>query len=61
MFDDEPVVSNAAVTLGESLSTLSIEDLEERITALSDEIKRVEAELRSKRSGRAAAEAVFGS
>ncbi len=61
MFDDEPCPAPAAApVVGEPLSALSIEELEERITTLQAEIARVETELDSKRAGRAAADAVFG-
>ena len=48
-----------AVTLGESLETLSIAELELRIDGLKDEITRVEAELVKKRAHEAAAAALF--
>ncbi len=61
MFDDDGRSPPApAVSLGDNLAPLSIEDLEARVDALRAEIARVEAELTSKRAGRAAAEAVFG-
>lgn len=47
------------VTLGESLETLSVGELEARIAALKDEIARVEAELGKKRAHEAAAAAIF--
>ena len=48
-----------AVTLGESLETLSIAELELRIEALKQENTRVEAELAKKRAHEAAAAALF--
>ncbi len=43
----------------EDLSTFSIAELEERITALKEEIARCEALMQSKESSMAAADAVF--
>ena len=48
-----------AVTLGETLETLSIAELENRIEGLKSEISRVETELLKKRSHEAAAAALF--
>ena len=48
-----------AVTLGDSLETLSIAELELRIETLTGEIGRVEAELAKKRAHEAAAAALF--
>ena len=48
-----------AVTLGETLETVSIVELEHRIEALKTEITRVEAELAKKRAHEAAAAAFF--
>ncbi len=47
------------IIVGEKLETLSVADLETRITALRLEIERVEAELAAKRARVAAAEALF--
>jgi uncharacterized small protein (DUF1192 family) len=47
------------VTLGESLETLSVAELEERIAALKAEIERVAAEVAHKRAHEAAAAAIF--
>ncbi len=61
MFDEDSRSPAAqAVSLGDNLAPLSIEDLEARVEALRAEIARVETELTAKRAGRAAAEAVFG-
>ena len=46
-------------TIGQDLSTLSVEELERTIALLRDEIVRLEGELRSKDSTKAAAEALF--
>lgn len=48
-----------AITVGESLSTFSIAELEARIGALTREIERVREELAAKRTHEAAAAAVF--
>jgi uncharacterized small protein (DUF1192 family) len=60
MMYEEPVRPMRAMVVGDNLSGLSMEDLEDRIAALRAEIDRTERELASKRAGRAAAEAVFG-
>jgi uncharacterized small protein (DUF1192 family) len=43
----------------EDLELFGIEELEERIAALNAEIARVQAQIEKKRSGRAAADALF--
>ena len=60
MFDEDAVRPLRSIAVGDDLSGMSIEELEERIGALRAEIERVEGVLGSKRAGRAAAEAVFG-
>ncbi len=47
------------VTIGEDLSTLSVDELEQRIKELRAEIERVTAEMDTKRKHEAAAAAVF--
>ena len=47
------------VVVGETLETLSVAELDARVTALEDEITRVRAELDKKRSHEAAAAALF--
>jgi uncharacterized small protein (DUF1192 family) len=47
------------VMLGESLETLSVAELEARVTALESEIVRVGQELTRKRAHEAAAAALF--
>jgi uncharacterized small protein (DUF1192 family) len=49
--------TNAAV--GDSLATLSVAELEERIADFEREIERVKAELEAKRKHEAAASALF--
>lgn len=44
----------------EDLDLYAVEELQERIDALKAEIARVEAAMHRKRSGRAAADALFG-
>jgi uncharacterized small protein (DUF1192 family) len=59
---DEPrPVAAKAITVGESLQTLSIAELEARIVALQREIERVQEEVRAKKAHEAAAAAVFKS
>ena len=59
---DEPRPAPAkAITVGESLQTLSIAELEARIVALQREIDRVQEEVRVKKAHEAAAAAVFKS
>jgi uncharacterized small protein (DUF1192 family) len=48
-----------AVTLGESLESLSIAELEQRIVALTEEVERVRREVQAKKAHEAAAAAVF--
>ncbi len=60
MMEDDPVRAIARTTIGENITAMSIEDLQDRIAALKAEIERTETVLASKRAGRAAAEAVFG-
>lgn len=59
MDHDEPRTKQA-VTLGEDLSTLSLEELAERREMLLAEIERVDRESEAKQSTRAGAEALFG-
>lgn len=46
-------------TVGQDLSTLSVDELKERIQLLRDEIGRLEADMAAKQSSRSAAESVF--
>jgi len=48
-----------AITVGEALGSLSIAELEARITALTQEIERIRQGLAAKRAHEAAAAAVF--
>ena len=62
MFDDEyrkkPV---SELVIGEDLATISVDELEERITLLEAEISRIKAEIVSKQATRASAENFFKS
>lgn len=64
MFEDVPVrrARGQAVTelAREDLELYGVEELRERIEALRTEIARMEAAIAKKRSGRAAADALFG-
>lgn len=60
MFDEDAKPAKPGPAVGDDLADLSIEELEERVELFKAEIKRVESALESKRSGRAAADAVFG-
>lgn len=48
-----------ALTVGEVLGPLSIDELEERIAALKGEIARIEAEIAAKKARREEATAIF--
>ena len=57
---DEPKRPAAKdITIGDSLATLSIAELEARIAALTNEITRVEKEVAAKKAHEAAAAAIF--
>ncbi len=58
-WDDIKPKAPKGVTLGESLETLSVSELEARIGALRQEIERVQAELAAKKAHEAAAAAIF--
>jgi len=47
------------ITLGESLESLSVAELDARIKSLEQEIERVRAELAGKKAHEAAAAAIF--
>ncbi|MEL6505622.1 MAG: DUF1192 domain-containing protein [Pseudomonadota bacterium] len=63
MFDDlEPQKQTTnSITLGGDLSTLSVDDLDERIAALRAEIVRLETERKKKESHLSAAQSFFKS
>jgi uncharacterized small protein (DUF1192 family) len=57
---DEPKAPRT-VTIGEDLSTLSVGELEARISALEAEVDRVRAEIKTKKARAAAADRLFKS
>lgn len=59
MFDDDAPAPSALYQIGADLSSLSIDELRERIDMLRDEITRIEGELSTKGSSRDAAESLF--
>jgi uncharacterized small protein (DUF1192 family) len=59
IFDDEPKKPARVHEIGQDLSLLSVDELAERIGQLRAEIARLEVELKSKGSTKAAAEALF--
>ena len=59
LFDEEPRKKLKAHEIGQELALLSVGELRERIALLQQEIVRLEAELSSKDTTKAAAEALF--
>ncbi|PWE16326.1 DUF1192 domain-containing protein [Marinicauda salina] len=57
--DDPPREKPGAVTPGEDLGAMSVEDLREREALLQAELERTAAMIKHKEAGRAAADAVF--
>jgi uncharacterized small protein (DUF1192 family) len=57
--DDDQPKRKSAHEIGQDLASLSLDELAERITLLRDEITRIEAAIRAKRAGAAAADAFF--
>jgi uncharacterized small protein (DUF1192 family) len=57
--DEDGAVKPARVSIGEDLSLLSVDELEQRIADCEIEIERIKAELSAKKSSLAAAEAFF--
>ncbi|MEX0298538.1 MAG: DUF1192 family protein [Kordiimonas sp.] len=62
-FDDLPTKKNTPITEveREDLSTISVEELEERVERLNAEIERTKTEIKAKKGSRSAAEAFFKS
>lgn len=58
-WDDLKPKTPKGVMLGENLESLSVAELDARITALQQEIERVRAELAAKKAHEAAAAAIF--
>jgi uncharacterized small protein (DUF1192 family) len=59
--DDDKPRKKITHELGQDLSLLSVEDIEERIAALAAEIERLKADAAKKRASRDAANAFFKS
>lgn len=59
LFDEEKPVRKVSHEIGCDLSTLSADELKARIALLSEEIGRLEAEIRDKSSSRSSAEGLF--
>ncbi|WP_309082823.1 DUF1192 domain-containing protein [Chelativorans sp.] len=57
--DEDAAPRPSKYTIGQDLSTLSVEELRRTIALLREEIARLEQELRSKDSTKAAADALF--
>ena len=57
--EEEEVRVRPTTGIGRDLTTLSVADLEQYITALQGEIARVQAEIARRRDVRGAAEALF--
>lgn len=60
MDDDEPIAKRTSVlTPGEDISSLSVDELEERISVYEEEIVRLKAAIDSKNASKLAADSVF--
>lgn len=59
MFDDDVPTPPSGIVIGGDLSTLSVEELAERITLLEREIARIREILDGKQSSRARADTFF--
>lgn len=57
--DDLKPKPKPIIGIGDDFSTLSVAELEARLIALAEEIKRVEAEIVSKKARNAAADSLF--
>ncbi len=60
-WDDVRATASGAAKLGEDLSTLSIEELNDRVAALQAEIARVQVEIARKKAQADAAASIFKS
>ena len=58
-WDDESAKPKLAVVLGADLEPFAVTELDARIVALEDEIKRARAEIAAKKAHAAAAAALF--
>lgn len=59
LFDEEPPKKTAEWAVGEDLSKLSIDELEERIAILRTEISRIEEAITAKRDSIGVADSFF--
>ena len=59
LFDDETARPKRIHEIGQDLSLLSVDELNQRVGQLRDEIARLEAELQAKGATKQAAEALF--
>ena len=59
LIDDDPPKKKKAHELGEDLTTLSLDELAERIGLLKSEIERIEAAIRAKRASADVAASFF--
>ena len=59
LFDDDKPVKKVSHEIGADLSTMSVDELRNRIALLKDEIARIEAEVSAKSSSRNIAEGLF--
>ncbi|WP_321501515.1 DUF1192 domain-containing protein [Breoghania sp.] len=57
--DDTPRIATALHLVGQDISTLSVEELVERIALLRDEVARLEEAKAQKAATRSAADALF--
>ncbi len=57
--EEDRVKRQRDIVIGEDLSMLSVEELEERIELLKQEIERITTDIQSKQSSLSAAEAFF--
>jgi uncharacterized small protein (DUF1192 family) len=57
--DDDKPKRKLTHEIGQELSTLSLDDLAERVELLKAEIRRLEAEILSKGASKSAAESIF--
>ena len=59
LFDEDKPVKKVSHEIGADLSTLSVDELRNRIAILKEEIARIEAEVSAKSSSRSVAEGLF--
>jgi len=61
-FDDDEARAKkrAALVVGEDLSAISVDELQERIELLEEEITRIRKAIDDKQGARSAADAIFG-